>query len=1048
MSRISRQLFTKLWSRCIAPTARDRARIVLPRIDLTRRLILVALLAEIPGELSGQIVQHHFGRLTIADGLASYRTYDVAQDAKGFLWIGTFEGLNRYDGYSMKTFHHDERQAASISDDIVRSLLVDRSGNLWVGTDAHGVDRYDDRTETFTHHANHLGDSASISAGRITSLCQDKSGTLWIGTMGGGLNRLDEKTGRFWHYRHDPLTPGSLPNDRVHALFEDPEGRLWVGTDGGLSVLDESQGTFDTYRHSRVDPWSLSSDRVRAVAADDSGVFWVATEGGGLNRFERGAGRFTPYRHDERDPESISHNDVSSVCQGAPGSLWVGTSDNEGGLNSLDIRTGRFTRFRNDPFNPHSLLHNFVRKIRRDRSGVIWIVTDRGLARLDARSGQFHHLVIDENPMAPQKVFAICESHGKLWIGANGLKRAGGGPGAVLPWRSYLGTQSDVDTATVIVIHEDRSGALWVGTTSGGLDRLDVKKGGDVHFQLGANGLTGYAVCMVEDLHSDLWVGTSDAGLIRIDAASHAFVRFTHSPDDPNSLSADAVYCLYRDCAGTLWVGTEGGGLNRFDPPGGFSHFRHDPMDPRSLDDDRVYAMAEDKAGRMWVSTKLGINAFDRATGSFKSVAPSSGQATGVIWSMVVDDRGRLWLSTSTNGIWKMDPESGAFRNYDERDGLQSNMFTYAALKRPNGEILFGGENGITLFHPDSIVDNPHVPEIVLTNFSIFDTPWRGPLTDLNELHLNYDQNYFSFEFAALDFTAPEKNRYAYRLDGVDTAWIYPVGRRYASYTNIDPGSYMLRIRGSNNDAIWNEQGLSIPIAISPPFWATWWFRSLAALLAVGSMYGAYRYRVWKLLEMERMRLRIASDLHDDIGSSLGSIALITDMVRKTLPPGQKSGQQLLDASSAARRTADSLRDIVWLISPDHDKLDDIVLRMKDAAAKLLVGTEYRFDCPEERFASGLDMEFRRHVWLIYKETLHNIAKYAKANRVDIGITAQNRVFHLRIRDDGVGFDPSAPASGNGLRNLRARAAKLGGSIAIESAPGRGTLVLLEARIP
>ena len=1022
-------------------------RIHLSRMRIESRIVLVVLLGGTPSMLVAQTLQHHFGRVTVADGLASYRTYDVVQDRRGFLWIGTFEGLNRYDGYTMRVFHHDERDSTSISEDIVRALLVDRSGTLWAGTDGQGLNRFDSRTEGFTRFTNRPEDPATISHGRITALCQDRSGTIWIGTLGGGLNRLDDKMTTFVHYRHDSMRPGSLANDRVYALFEDTAGRLWVGTDGGLSVMEQTRDTIRHYRHSQGNPGSLSSDRVRAIASDDSGTIWVATEGGGLNRFESSTRSFTHYRHDEHDPGTISHDDVSSICQDKPGWLWVGTSDNEGGLNSLDIRSGRFTRFRNDPLNPWSLLHNYVRNIRRDRAGVVWIVTDRGLGKIDNRAEQFRHYVIDQNLLVPQAVYAVWESRGTLWIGANGVKKCDTRTGAVLPWSNSSRTRSSVDSGTVHVMYQDHSGALWVGTTSGGLDRLDVKSGRSVHYELGAKGRTGFVLCITEDRHGSLWIGTSDAGLLRFDGESRTFVRYTHRADDPNSLSADAVFCLYQDGGGTLWAGTEGGGLNRFDPPQTFMHYRHERLDPGSLDDDRVYAIAEDRAGRMWVTTKTGINAFDRARGFFHPLALPAGAATGVIMSMVLDDRGRLWLSTMQNGIWRLDPESGAFRGYDERDGLQSDRFTAAALKRANGEILFGGEKGFTLFHPDSLRDNPHVPEIVLTSFSIFDHPLSGPLTDLHELLLKYNQNYFSFEFAALDLTAPEKNRYAYRLDGIDTAWVHPLKRRFATYTNIDPGEYTLRVKGSNNDGLWNERGLTLPITITPPFWATWWFRSLAVILAISVLMGAYQYRVAKLLEMERMRLRIASDLHDDIGSSLSSIALITDMVRKDLPPGQKSGEQLRDASSAARRTADSLKDIVWLINPEHDKLDDIVLRMKDAAAKLLVGMDYRFDCPEGTLGSVLDMEFRRQVWLIFKETLHNIAKYSHARRVDIEINAANRVFRLRVTDDGVGFDSASTVAGNGMRTLRARAAKLGGSIAISSAPGRGTVVSLEAKL-
>jgi hypothetical protein len=490
--------------------------------------------------------------------------------------------------------------------------------------------------------------------------------------------------------------------------------------------------------------------------------------------------------------------------------------------------------------------------------------------------------------------------------------------------------------------------------------------------------------------------------------------------------------------------------LDKLDNTGEFIHFKHDPANPNSLSNDRVYALLEDSGGEMWISTGSGLNSFNRQTRTFKLVLPPGGLATGTITRIIEDDHGKLWLSTLQNGLFRFDPQTATFRQYDVHDGLQSNRFSYAGFKRHNGEIMFGGENGFIVFHPDSIHENTHIPSVVLTSFNIFEKSAQFPtsLVETREIRLQYNQNYFSFEFATLDLTLPEKNGYAYKLVGLDTGWVYPAKRRFAAYTNVDPGKYTLCVKGSNNDGVWNESGLSIPLIITPPFWATWWFRTLVAIFVIGTFAGAYNYRVKKLLEMERMRVRIASDLHDDIGSSLSGIALITDMVRNHLPPDQKDRQHLTEVSHAARHTADALKDIVWIISPEHDRLDDIVLRMKDSAAKLLIGIEYCFDCQDDTMSSALDMEFRRNVLLIYKETLNNIAKYSRATKVEISVKEDDEVLTLRVTDNGVGFDESTVKRGNGLKNLRARAAKIGGTIEIMSAPAKGTTVQLDARIP
>jgi len=361
-----------------------------------------------------------------------------------------------------------------------------------------------------------------------------------------------------------------------------------------------------------------------------------------------------------------------------------------------------------------------------------------------------------------------------------------------------------------------------------------------------------------------------------------------------------------------------------------------------------------------------------------------------------------------------------------------------------------GGNDGVNIFHPDSILDNTRVPPVVITQFNVFEKPvaLASSMLAAGFIRLSYNENFFSFTFSALDYTNPAKNKYAYMMEGVDNNWVHSRDRRYASYTHLDPGDYIFRVRGSNNDEVWNDIGTTVKIIIDPPFWQTLWFRALVLAAIVAVLLAIHNYRVAKLLELERMRVRIASDLHDDIGSSLSSIALITDMVRKSITAHEPQQLQLLDASRAARHTADALKDIVWIITPEHDKLDDIILRMKDSAAKLLIGTEYSFHCSDGALEHVLDMEFRRNVLLIYKETLNNIAKYAKATKVEITIGERGSEFHLDITDNGIGFDMSTVRKGNGLGNLKRRAEKLGGTMEVISAPGKGTSIQFRARIP
>lgn len=1033
-----------------------------------------------------QIRHYSFGRLTTADGLSSFRVYDIAQDSRGYLWIGTMNGLNRYDGHDVKVFRHDDFDSASLSHNVVRSLLVDRSGNLWVGTDDGGLNKFDRVKEHFARFVHDPSDSTSIPDGIVGVLYEDKARNLWIGVRGGGLNRLvfvpdtttasggQSKAGSqvgnsptaknrpvFIHYRHNPVNRNSLSDDRVYALVEDHSGVLWIGTETGLDAFDNRTGTFVHYKHDGMNPHSLSANFVRAICEDGAGILWVGTEGGGLNSFDKASGRFSHYRYARTDPRTISNDEVTCIFESSPHTLWVGTVD---GLNKFNTCTGEFTRFKPDPFDPTSLLNEYLRSIRRDKSGVIWIVTDRGLAKIVPREEQFACYKHEIDNMKPQLVLSIVETHQKksttsgtraantgdaLWIATEGLKRIDLTTGTITHYRHNPEHPGSIPSDLVLCLCVDSRGTLWIGTYGAGIAR----------FEPGADSFTKYlwspearnwAVhTILEDRRGVLWLGTLGDGLLSFDQTTSRFVHFTHEPDNPKSLGNNNVYAILEDSRGTLWVGTEGGGLNRVDPERKeFLRYTHDPANHQSISSNRVYALHEDKQSGLWVSTESGLNLFDRSRGTFE-LLPGRDSISTSFNRIIEDHKGNLWLSTTQNGIFRFDPGTCQYKQFTVSDGLQGNTFEFAAWKRENGEIIFGGVNGFNVFHPDSIRDNTQVPGIALTAFKIYDKPARldSAISETTCITLDYNENYFSCEFASLDFTNPSGNMYAYKLEGLDKDWFFPKDRHFASYTNIEPGKYVLRVRGSNNDGIWNEAGLAIPIAITPPYWATWWFKLFMGAIAVALVTAAYNYRVSKLLEMERMRVRIASDLHDDIGSSLSSIALITDMVRNRLAPDQPDRQLLQDASRAARHTADALKDIVWIVNPENDKLEDIILRMKDSAAKLLAGTQYSFLCPHTGLSSSLDMEFRRNLLLIYKEALNNIAKYARATKVDISIGEDQDVLQLRVKDNGTGFDALTVRRGNGLNNMKRRAEKIGGTLEICSSAESGTIVLLTARI-
>ncbi len=612
------------------------------------------------------------------------------------------------------------------------------------------------------------------------------------------------------------------------------------------------------------------------------------------------------------------------------------------------------------------------------------------------------------------------------------------------------GSLSTNSTGAVL---EDRGGSLWVGAGGNGLDRLDPSRKRFTHYihdprnprSLGSN--TVLSLC--EDRSGGLWIGYADPNgpLDRLDLHSGIVAHYKAVCKDSNSFWGGWVWAIYEDTQDYIWICAGGYGLHRFDrQTGSFSHYPRKSLSyPPS-----IRSFHEDGKGTLWVGTATGLNKLDRSTGTFVPCTDQNGFESDHIGAILHDDNGCLWMSTS-RGISKFDPRTAVFRNYNEDDGVSIHPWlTQSGCRTRNGEMYFGGINGFVRFHPDSIADNPYVPPIVITRFLISDTlaTLDTVITEKKGIALSYDEDSFAFEFASLNYTNPAKNQYAYKLDGYDKDWVKCGTRRYASYTHLDPGAYVFTVKGSNNDGKWNEAGTSISIIIRPPYWQTLWFRFLVAIVVIALVALAYNYRVARLLEIERLRVRISTDLHDEIGSNLSAIALQSDLVRSGVGTGDKGNDRLVEISRSARQMANDLRDIVWTVSPGLDRLNDMVDRLRTIASTMLGGMSHTFQSQNGTSTDRLEMEFRRNVLLMYKEVLHNILKHARATQVRILINDHLGCFTITIEDNGVGFDTGIPSSGYGLGNLKSRASSIGATLEIVSAPERGTRVKIAVKIP
>ncbi len=808
------------------------------------------------GTAAGQGHVTRFQHITVEDGLSENAVPAIVQDHQGYMWFGTREGLNRYDGYDFTVYASDPEDPTTLSNGFITALYVDRDGTLWVGTFHGGLNRFDRDTATFAHYQNDPQDPTSLSHNRIRAIAQDREGTLWIGTHGGGVERFDPQHGTFTHYRHDPDDPTSLSSDIVRALYPAPDGTLWVGTYGGLNALDLSTGTFRHYRYSPLDTATLSDDIVMAIAEDGSGDLWVGTDRG-LCQLDRASGTFTRYRHDPTDPRSLSSDQVNVLYCDRSGSLWIGTET--GGLNRLEIDGAgdyTFERYVNSDRLPDSLSNNAVRSIYEDEGGVLWIGTyGGGLNKLNlstAAFGHYRHDPDDANSLVDNNVMALQVDHlGGLWVGTlGGLDHFDRAARTFTHYRHDPEDPHSLSDDRVRSLLEAGDGTLWIGTDGSGLNRFDRATGTFVRYPNDPDdpsSLPNYQVmALFEDREGTLWVGTYGGGLSRFDPGTGTFTHYRHDPDDPESLSDNNVLVILQDQAGALWIGTESGGLNRFDAETEtFRSYMARPDVPNSLSHNGVTAIHQDAAGLLWLGTLGGgLNRFDPQTETFAHYTDEQGLPSNRVVGILEDAAGRLWLSTS-NGLARFDPRSETCRTYDARDGLQGNAFNNRAYAQgADGALFFGGGNGFNAFYPDEIRDNPHVPPVVITAFKKFNQTVLADLPAEAAIELSYRENFISFEFAALDYAAPEKNQYAYRLEGFDPEWVDAGTRRYASYTNLRGGTYTFRVRGSNNDGVWNEEGPAVRIIVAPPFWEQWWFIGGAALVLAGGALAVYRWRV------------------------------------------------------------------------------------------------------------------------------------------------------------------------------------------------------------
>lgn len=799
-----------------------------------------------------------FEHLSLEQGLSQSVVNSVVQDVTGFLWIGTQDGLNRYDGTTFRVFKHNAADPSSLADNLVTALVLDHDGRMWVGTNG-GLDLYDAKLEQFSHYKSDPSDPVTLSADPVAALALAPGDILWVGT-GAGLNRLDMASGHVIRYQHDDSDASSLVSDAVTSLYVDGQDQLWVGTDLGLDLLDPKSGGFQHYRSDSLKPGSLLPGPVAAIRADAEGHLWVGTSAG-LNRLDPGATSFVHYTNAPHDPASLSSNVVTSVFQDSTGTIWIGTTG--GGVDRYRPKDDAFDRFLPDPMNPQSLSIDAVVGFYEDDAGILWVGTfGGGLDRYDRNKVKFitlRHDPSDDSSLSDNLIWSILrDSQNELWVAttSGGLNRARPGGSGFIHYLTDPEDPTTIDSDQVWTVVEGSDGSIWTGTAAG-MDRFDRLTGRFTRYQVPP------VFSIAEAADGGFWLGTIGNGLLKWDVNYGVTRAYTHDLSNPNSLAGNFVTKIVPDGRGGLWLGTFTGGLDHFDPgTENFTNYKNIEGDPHSLANNTVITLMIDSHQVLWVGTYGGLSKLTDEPGAFVTYDEDSGLPNATIYSLLQDDSGNLWLTTN-RGLTRFDPAQGTFENYSPSDGLQSVEFNQgAAFKGADGEMYFGGINGLNIFHPAEVFDNPYVPPVVITQLLLFnqpvpigpESPLKKAIDQSSEIRLSYQDDFLAFEFAALHFSAPDENQYAYEMEGLDRDWNYVGNRQFASYTGLPPGSYTFRVKASNPDGVWNEQGASLHIVIPPPFWRTWWFMTLVGIFVIGTVVGSLALRI-RSVENQRKEL-------------------------------------------------------------------------------------------------------------------------------------------------------------------------------------------------
>ncbi|WP_020526917.1 two-component regulator propeller domain-containing protein [Flexithrix dorotheae] len=836
-------------------------------------LIAVYLIPTLPAyHLHGQELKSiAFEQLNSQNGLSNNIVTCIFQDSEGFIWVGTENGLNKFDGYNFKVYRHDPTNPNSISDNKIRCIYEDKSGSLWIGTYGGGINILPKGYDDFKHIFHNPDDPESLSFDEIISFFEDSEGEFWIGTDGGGINNYNWETGKFKVYKHQSGNLKTLSHNNVLSIGENDDGKIWVGTWSGLNLLDKNTGEVERFIANKDDRHTPENNNFWGIENMGNGEIWLGTSEHGGEIITKTSENNYLFRKMPFLPSANNNQRATFFHCENDSLLWIGSYS---GLLAVNPISKKLVEHHQQANHKDSLQSNHISCFFKANDGIIWLGSNSGLFKIDPNNKQFNYLLQKHNPLEKIIHSLHRDETGNIWAGNPGgmIKlhesnlKSSGDFGAFFTLNSPIQEIAEINqqkfalaSNTGMILYDTKNNSIISTTKSPEQLRH--------HWDLRS---------VLVDQNNEIWAG-SVLGLNHYDSQGKLLKRYENDPENPESLVySHHTSVLFKDSQGTFWVGTYGGGISKFDPDKGkFSLFSYKVNDPSSISNNFVETIFEDSKGNLWIGTHAGLNKWNEQDSSFQRYSISDGFSNDRIHGILEDDHGNLWLSTE-GGIIKFNYRNNLVRNYDEEDGLLTTSFLpKSSLKLPNGEMLFGCGQGILHFHPDSIQDNPSVPKIAFTGFNIFNEPvpiteegpLSKPLNQVKSITLNHNQSTFSFEYVALNYSNSKRNQYTYKLENFDKNWSKKDTEKKAKYTNIPPGEYKFRVKASNNDGIWNEEGIEIKIVVLPPFWKTKWAYFIYTLLLVLLLFISYkltvrRERIKGELQMERLKHSQSEELH------------------------------------------------------------------------------------------------------------------------------------------------------------------------------------------